>query len=68
MYDDEVVGVDLPAAVELDGHRDRAGHPGRPGVGRPQAGDARDRARRAGAAVRRTRATGSRSTPAPAST
>ena len=44
MYKDEVVGIDLPAAVELDGHRDRAGHPGRPGVGRPEAGDARDRA------------------------
>ena len=41
-----------PAAVELDGHRDRAGHAGRPGVGRPQAGHPRDRPRRAGAAVR----------------
>ena len=68
MYKDEVVGVDLPAAVELDGHRDRAGHAGRPRVGRAQAGDARDRSRRAGAAVRRTSASGSRSTPAPAST
>ena len=35
-----------------DGHRDRAGRAGRPVVRRPQAGDARDRARRAGAAVR----------------
>ena len=36
MYKDEIVGVDLPAAVELDGHRDRAGHAGRPRVGRAQ--------------------------------
>ena len=49
-------------------HRDRARAPGRPGVGRPQAGHPRDRPGRAGAAVRRARATASRSTPAPAST
>ena len=35
-----------------DRHRDRARRPGRPGVGRPQAGHARDRPGRAGAAVR----------------
>ena len=68
MYDGEVVGVELPAAVELDRHRDRARRAGRPRVGRPQARDARDRARRAGAAVRRARRARSRSTPAPGST
>ena len=25
LYESEIVGVDLPAAVELGGHRDRAG-------------------------------------------
>ena len=43
MYDDEIVGVDLPASVELDGHRDRARRAGRPRVGCPQAGHAGDR-------------------------
>ncbi len=42
MYDDEIVGVDLPASVELNVDRDRARHAGRPRVGRPQAGHARD--------------------------
>ena len=68
MYEDEIVGVELPAVGRARRHRDRAGRAGRPRVGRPQAGHARDRPRRAGAAVRRTSATGSRSTPAPAST
>ena len=68
MYDGEVVGVELPAAVELTVSRDRARRAGRPRVGRPQAGDARDRARRAGAAVRRAGRDASRSTPAPGST
>ena len=52
MYEDEIVGVELPAAVELSDHRDRAGRAGRPGVGRPQAGHARDGPGGAGAAVR----------------
>ena len=55
MYDGEVVGVELPGRGRAHGRRHRAGRAGRPGVGRPQAGDARDRARRAGAAVRRAR-------------
>ena len=38
--------------------RDRAGAPGRPGVGRPQAGHLGDRPRRAGAAVRQHRRPG----------
>ena len=53
MYGDEIVGVDLPAAVELDITETEPGRAGRPGVGRPQAGHARDRPGRAGAAVRR---------------
>ena len=68
MYEDEIVGVDLPGRGRARRHRDRARRAGRPGVGCPQAGHARDRPGRAGAAVRRTRATRSRSTPAPAST
>ena len=51
-YKDEIIGTDLPAAVELTVADDRARHPGRPRVGRPQAGHARDRPGRAGAAVR----------------
>ena len=51
----EIVGTDLPASVELNDRRHRARHAGRPRVRRPQAGHARDRARRAGAAVRQPR-------------
>ncbi len=55
MYGTEVVGVDLPASVSPGDHRVRAGHPGRPGVGRPQAGHAGHRPHRPGAALRRAR-------------
>ena len=55
MYDGEIIGVDLPAAVELDVDRDRARRAGRPRVGRPQARNARDRDHGAGAAVREHR-------------
>ena len=56
LHDDEIIGVELPGVGRADDHRDRTGHPGRPRVGRAQVGDARDRARGAGSAVRRTRA------------
>ena len=58
MYKDEIVGVELPAPGGARRHRDRAGHAGRPRVGRAQGGDARDRARRAGAVVREHRRPG----------
>ena len=45
-------GVQLPASVELDRHRHGARCEGRHRLERDQAGDARDRGRRAGAAVR----------------
>ena len=51
-----------------DRHRDRARRAGRPGVRRPQAGHAGDRAARCRSRCSSTPATGSRSTPAPAST
>ena len=63
-----VVGIELPAAVELTRHQDRTGRAGRPRLGRAQAGHPRDRPRRAGAVVRRARRDASRSTPAPGST
>ena len=44
-----------PPSVELTITETEPGRPGRPGLGRPQAGHARDRPRRPGAAVRRTR-------------
>ena len=68
IYQGEIVGVEIAGVGRADDHRDRAGRAGRPRVGRPQAGHARDRQGRPGAAVRRTSATGSRSTPAPATT
>ena len=68
MYDGAVVGVELPAAVELTVTETEPGVQGDRVSGRPQGGDARDRARRPGAAVRRGRASGSRSTRAPGST
>ena len=68
MYNGDVVGAELPAAVELSVSRDRARRAGRPRVGRPQARDARDRAGGAGAACSSNRASGSRSTPAPGNT
>ena len=49
-------------------HQHRARRAGRPRVGRPQAGDARDRPRRAGARCSSSRARRSRSTPAPGNT
>ena len=52
MYGTEIVGSDLPAAVELTVARDRAGRAGRPRVGRPQARHPRDRPGPPGAAVR----------------
>lgn len=48
----EIVGTELPAAVEPARHRDRARCAGRPCVGRSQASHDGDRARSAGAAVR----------------
>ena len=47
-----------PGVGRAHDRRDRAGRAGRPGVGCPQAGHARDRQGRPGAAVRRTPATG----------
>ena len=44
-----------PGVGRAQRRRDRAGHPGRPGVGRPQAGHAGDRPGRPGAAVRQHR-------------
>ena len=55
LYQGEIIGVEIAASVELTDRRDRAGRAGRPGVGRPQAGDARDRQGPPGAAVRRAR-------------
>ena len=55
MYGDEIVGSDLPAAVELTVTETEPGVQGDRVSGRPQAGHARDRARRAGAAVREPR-------------
>ena len=52
MYDEEIVGVDLPASVELTVTETEPGRPGRPGLRCPQTGHARDRARGPGAAVR----------------
>ena len=58
MYDGEIVGVDLPAAVELTVTETEPGRAGRPGVGRPQAGHAGDRAVGPGPAVRQHRRPG----------
>ena len=52
MYDSEIVGVDLPAAVELTVTETE---PGRPGLRCPQARNTRDRPRGPGAAVRQPR-------------
>ncbi len=68
MFGDEIVGGRAARLGRAHRHRDRARRAGRPRVGRPQAGHARDRQGRPGAAVRERRATGSRSTPAPATT
>ncbi len=68
MYNDEIVGVELPAAVELTVTETEPGHAGRPGLGCPQAGHPADRPRRPGPALREHRRRASRSTPAPAST
>ena len=54
-FGDEIVGVDLPAAVELTVAETEPGPPGRPGVGCPQAGHPRDRAGHPGAPVRQSR-------------
>ena len=48
-------GVQLPASVELDRRRDRAGREGRHRLERDEAGDARDGRRRPGAALRQRR-------------
>ena len=53
MFGTEIVGVDLPAVGRAGHHRDRARHPGRPGLRRPQAGHAGDRPHRAGPALHR---------------
>ena len=58
MYKDEIVGVELPGRGRARRDRHRAGHAGRPRVGRAQGGDARDRTRRAGPAVRQRRRQG----------
>ena len=55
MYNGEIVGVDLPASVELNGDRDRARGAGRPGVGRPQAGHLQTGPGGPGPAVRQPR-------------
>jgi len=39
LHDDEIIGVELPASVDVDDHRDRTGHPGRSCVGRAQVRD-----------------------------
>ena len=57
MFGTEIVGVELPASVELTVADDRARNPGRPGVRRSQAGDARDRPRSPGAACSSTKVT-----------
>ena len=56
VYAGEVVGVELPAAVDAGGRRHRTRRARRPGVRRPQGGHARDRPGGPGAAVRRARA------------
>ena len=48
-------GVQLPASVELDGRRDRAGREGRHGLERDEARDARDGRGRPGADLRQRR-------------
>ena len=51
--DGKPAGIQLPASVELDRRRDRAGGPGRHRLERDEAGDARDGRGRAGTALRR---------------
>ena len=54
-YQGEIIGVEIPASVELTVTADRARRAGRPRVRRPQAGRAGDRQGGAGAAVRQHR-------------
>ena len=54
-YDVEPVGIELPPTVDLRREGNRARHQGRHGERAGQARDARDRPRRAGAAVRQRR-------------
>ena len=58
LYQGEIIGVEIPASVELTDRPDRAGRAGRPRVRRPQAGRAGDRQGGPGAAVRRDRRPG----------
>ena len=55
MFGAEIVGVELPASVELTVSDHRPRRAGGPGVGRSQARDPRDRPRAPGAAVREHR-------------
>ena len=54
-YQGQIIGVEIPASVELSVGADRTRRAGRSGVRRPQAGRARDRQDGPGAAVRRSR-------------
>ena len=54
-YDVEPVGIELPPTVDLRGQGDGARHQGRDGQRAGQAGDARNRPGRPGAAVRQRR-------------
>ena len=62
-HDGEIIGVEIPASVELTVARHRAGRAGRPGVGGAQAGRAGDRQDDPGPAVRQRRRQGSRRHP-----
>ena len=68
LYGDEIVGVDLPAAVELTVTETEPGIQGDRVSGATQAGHARDRHTCSRSRCSSTPATSSRSTPAPAST
>ena len=59
-YGEEPVGIELPQTVDLKVTGHRARHQGRDGQRPGQAGDARNRAGRAGAAVRQHRRSDSR--------
>ena len=59
-YGSEPVGIELPQTVDLTVVETTPGHQGRDGERAAQAGDARDRPRRAGAAVRQRRRQGPR--------
>ena len=54
-YQGEIVGIEIPASVELTVTSTEPGVQGDRGLGRPEAGRARDRQDGAGAAVRQRR-------------